>query len=277
MINEPVLPATPAPEVKSCCAAVYASDWARLLLGDSFHPGGLALTERLGTLLALGPTTRVLDVAGGQGTSAVHLARTFGCHVTAVDYSGANVAATRVAAERAGQAHRVVALEGDAERLPVEDEAFDAVVCECAFCTFPDKQAAAAEFARVLRAGGRLGLSDLTRRGPLPSELDTLLAWVACIADARPPDEYAAYLEGAGLSVDTVEPHDEALREMVQGIRTRLMGAQLLIALKKVDLPVLDLARAQTMARSAAAAVGAGTLGYTLMVASYKTDGSGKG
>ena len=38
-------------EVKSCCAALYSSDWARLLLGDSFHPGGLALTERLGTRL----------------------------------------------------------------------------------------------------------------------------------------------------------------------------------------------------------------------------------
>jgi arsenite methyltransferase len=34
-----------------------------------------------------------------------------------------------------------------AERLPFADGSFDAVICECAFCTFPDKQAAANEFA----------------------------------------------------------------------------------------------------------------------------------
>ena len=50
------------------------------------------------------------------------------------------------------------------------------VVCECAFCTFPDKSRAAAEFARVLRSGGRVGISDLTRSGELPGELDGLLA-----------------------------------------------------------------------------------------------------
>ena len=45
--------------LKTCCAAVYQSDWARLILGESFHPGGMALTERLGTLLDLKPGKRV--------------------------------------------------------------------------------------------------------------------------------------------------------------------------------------------------------------------------
>ena len=68
---------TPHPtagDAKSCCATLYAGDWARLLLGPSYHPGGLALTERLGTLLGLTPGARVLDVAAGRGTSAIHLA-----------------------------------------------------------------------------------------------------------------------------------------------------------------------------------------------------------
>ncbi len=273
MIHEVPRPTTTAPpaEVKSCCAAVYASDWARLLLGDSFHPGGLMLTERLGTLLMLGPATRVLDVAGGPGASAVHLAQTFGCHVTAVDYSGANVAATRQAAARAGVGGLVVAVEGDAERLPLESGSFDAVVCECAFCTFPDKTTAAAEFRRVLRPGGRLGLSDLTRAGPLPPDLDGLLAWVACIADARPTAEYVAYLQGAGLTVDSIELHDEALGELVARVRTKLLGAQLLVSLKKLDLPAVDFGQAQALARSAAAAVTAGTLGYALVTGTRRT------
>jgi len=55
------LPATEAATLKTCCANLYESDWARLLLGDSFHPGGLALTERLGTLLNLQLGYRVLS------------------------------------------------------------------------------------------------------------------------------------------------------------------------------------------------------------------------
>jgi cyclopropane fatty-acyl-phospholipid synthase-like methyltransferase len=62
-----------AEEVKACCATVYQSDWARLLLGDSFHPGGLELTDHLGTLLDLGQGRSVLDVASGQGASAIRL------------------------------------------------------------------------------------------------------------------------------------------------------------------------------------------------------------
>ena len=48
-----------AAELKTCCAALYESDFARLLLGDSFHPGGLPLTARLGELLSLAPGQRV--------------------------------------------------------------------------------------------------------------------------------------------------------------------------------------------------------------------------
>ena len=55
--------------VKACCTAVYESEYTKLLLGNSFHPGGMALTERLGALLELKPTDHVLDVATGQGSS----------------------------------------------------------------------------------------------------------------------------------------------------------------------------------------------------------------
>lgn len=257
---------TAARATKSCCAAVYSSEWARLLLGESFHPGGVALTERLGEMLDLMPGDRVLDVAGGTGTSAVYLARRFGVAVTAIDYSAANVAATQEAARQAGVETLVDAREGDAECLPCADGSFDAVICECAFCTFPNKAAAAAEFARVVRPGGRVGLSDLTRAGPLPADLHTLLAWVACIADAQPTAGYRAYLHDAGLMVQQCEPHDAVLGALVRDIRAKLMGAQLLIALRKIDLPQVDLVQAQSMARRAGDAIAAGTLGYVLMV-----------
>src|SRR5712691_3346673 len=76
--------------IKQCCASLYESDSARLLLGDSFHPGGLRLTERLGELLRLTPDDRVLDVASGKGTTAIFLAERFGCGVIGIDYSERN-------------------------------------------------------------------------------------------------------------------------------------------------------------------------------------------
>ena len=76
-----------AGEMKQCCARLYESEIVSRLLGESFHPGGIALTERLGQLLGLTPASRVLDAASGKGTSAVVLAQRFGCSVIGVDLS----------------------------------------------------------------------------------------------------------------------------------------------------------------------------------------------
>ena len=220
-------------ELKSCCAAAYQSDFARLLLGDSLHPGGLPLTERLGNLLALSPLDDVLDVACGRGESAIFLATRFGCRVTGIDLGETNLASATARAEAANVSTLVRFKLGDAERLHYPDACFDVVLCECAFCTFPDKREAMREFARVLRSGGRLGLSDLTRSGELPAELAGLLAWIVCIADARPVGEYVAYLERAEFQAMSVEPHDEALSQMVRDIQGRLLAAELMARLDK--------------------------------------------
>ena len=253
--------------LKGCCAAVYQSDFARMLLGDSFHPGGQRLTARLGERLGLGPGVRVLDVASGRGESAIFVARQFGCQVVGVDFGPLNVgeANSRATAAQVGQI--VSFVEGDAERLEFPDAGFDAVICECAFCTFPDKRAAASEFARVLRPGGRAGMSDLTRSGPLPRDFDGLLAWIACIADARPVGEYAGYLEGAGFEVTTIEAHNDALAEMACDVQGRLLGIEIMIKLKKLDLPGADFEHARQLARAATTAISQGLLGYSLIVA----------
>jgi ubiquinone/menaquinone biosynthesis C-methylase UbiE len=257
-----------APEVlKSCCADAYSGEWARLLLGDAFHPGGAALTERLGRLLGLAPGMRVLDVAAGKGTSALFLARTFGCAVVGVDYADASVREAAASAEAAGLAHLVRFEQGDAERLDFPNGAFDAAICECAFCTFPDKRAAAQELARVLSPGGVLGLSDLTRTRAVPAELQGLLAWIACIADALPLAEYMRILADAGLAVTLTELHDEALAQLVRDVRAKLMGAELLVRLKQIELPGADFEQARALARAAARAIDAGTFGYAVLAA----------
>jgi arsenite methyltransferase len=265
MSGETGIEALPSEEVKQCCAAAYGSDWATLLLGDSLHPGGTRLTDRLGELLDLGPGVRVLDVAAGRGGSAFHLASTRGCEVLGVDLSAANVAAATAAAADQGLDRRVRFLHGDAERLPVDAAAVDAVICECAFCTFPDKAVAAAELRRVLRPGGRVGISDVVCRGPLPAELQDLLAWVACVADALPVEGYVAHLGAAGIEVDHVEDHDDALADTAESVRTRLLTGRVLAAAGRIDLPGADWERASALARNAVAAIRDGVLGYVVM------------
>jgi len=256
----------PKETIKACCVALYDSDWAALLLGDSYHPGKLALTQRLGELLALGPGDRVLDVASGLGTSAIFLAKQFGCQVVGVDFAEKNVHQANTNAAEAGLAGLVEFKAGDAEGLPFADDEFDALICECAFCTFPGKPQAARQFARVLRPSGRIGLSDLTRSGPLPTELDSLLAWVACIADAQPIEEYVSILAKAGFSMNQVENYDEALAELIHEIRGKLLVAELMSSLNKLDIPDwIDMNEAGRLAQLTAETVNQGLLGYALI------------
>ncbi len=253
-------------QIKACCAAAYGQDAVALLLGESYHPGGLALTRRLAQALGLRPGRHVIDVASGPGTTARLLAAEFGATVDGVDLGQPAVERARSAAEAAGLTAAVQFRVGDAERLPLPGGLADAVVCECAFCTFPDKAAAAAEFARVLRPGGRAGITDVTvADGGLPGELTTLTAWVACIADARPVSQYAEILAAAGLRTVRVERHDDALARMIDQVEARLAMLRMTAAgrLTAAGVNVDAVLHYTALARQAAAG---GLLGYALLV-----------
>ena len=145
---------------------------------------------------------------------------------------------------------------------------FDAIVCECSFCTFPDKRAGIHEFNRVLRRRGQVGLSDLTRDGVLAPELESLMSWIACIADAQPLSEYTALFSSAAFMVTTTEKHDGALADFVGQIRTQLLVAEVMARLQKLVLPGIDFEAATSLAKHALAAIRVGNLGYAIVVAS---------
>jgi ubiquinone/menaquinone biosynthesis C-methylase UbiE len=260
-------PELSASALKQCCAAMYDNEAAKLLLGESFHPGGIKLTERLGEILGLTPRSRVLDVAAGKGTSAIFIANRFGCEIVGVDYSRRNVQEAEATASANGLGQKVSFQWADAEQLPFPNDSFDAIICECAFCTFPNKQAAAHEFMRVVRPGGEVGLSDLTREGALASELDGLLAWIACVADAQPLSAYVALLSTANLRVRAAEAHNNVLTEFVNQIRTRLLAAEVMVGLQKLMLPQFDFKAAKAIARHALEAIREGKLGYAIVAA----------
>ena len=263
-------------QIKLCCATLYQSDIVRMLLGNVLHPGGLALTYHLGTLIGLKRTDLVLDVACGRGASAIHLAQHFGCHVTGVDYGSENVAAAEADAAAHGVAHLAAFCQGDAERLPFGTGSFDAVISECSFCTFPDKATAAAEIARVLRPGGRLGLTDMTVKGTLPGDIHSLLSWVICIAGAGTQEEYVATLQASGFDSFHIEDQHAALLELVDNVRRNLMGLKLAFALGKINLAEIvdklnlgdvDLSQGNSLARRVLELIESGVIGYTLITA----------
>jgi SAM-dependent methyltransferase len=254
--------------MKACCAAAYGVDLVGLFLGASYHPGGVGLTRRLADALSLRQGEQVLDVACGIGTTALLLAAERGVDVFGVDLGQAQVERARSRARAAGLDDRVSFEVGDAERLPVDEGAHDAAVCECALCTFPDKAAAVGELARAVRAGGRVGITDVwLELGRLDPDLATLAGRVACLADARPIPETCHLLETAGLTVDHVERHDDALLETIEQVEARLR------ALRLLHLPALqpfDLRRGIELARRAADGVSRGDAGYVLIVATRR-------
>ena len=263
MLREPL----GAELAKACCAALYQSEAARVLLGNSFHPGGEHLTRLLAQRLELGPGDRVLDVGCGRGVSALVVARERGCSVVSMDYGQQNVEEARRAAVDAGLGGRVAFYSGDAESVPFENGAFDAVICECVVSTFTDKTIPLQEMRRVLKHQGRLGMTDVTLDHSLPDELRGVAGHVACIGGAFPQEEYIRLLQRLGFRNATAEDHSWAVAAMVKELQRKVLLARMASTAGALDLPGADLASAQRLLDSAETQIKQGNLGYTLIVA----------
>lgn len=222
--------------VKACCATFYESDLVASFLGDNFHPGGERVTRRLGEALGIGEGSNVLDVACGAGASAIALARAFGCHVLGIDLSEANLERARERAVTEGLADLLEFRRMDAEALDMEDGTFDSVLTECALCTFPDKAAALREMHRVLRPGGRVGITDVFIERELPPALDGLLFRIACVSGALPVAGYRAALDEAGFGEVDHEDQSFALRELLEKGRPVVMAWGVAERLYGIDL-----------------------------------------
>lgn len=255
----------PGTELKTCCAATYEQDWVAALLGDSYHPGGVALTRDLAEALQLSPGMKVVDIASGTGTSALEMAARYGVNVIGIDRSPALVAKARRRASEADLSGRVRFVVGDGEMLPLAGASVDAIVCECALCTFPDKPAGIAEMVRVLRPEGRLGITDVAvDRESLGHDLQTLTQWVACLGGACSITGYAQLLNNGGLQVSCTEDRGEALLDLVERVEPRLKA---LAVLGLPGLPEIDSAEVDRWMTVARGAISSGAAGYCLLVA----------
>lgn len=118
------------------------------------------LVERVG----VGRGDRVLDVACGTGNAAIPAA-VAGGEVTGIDITPELFEDAR---RRAGEAGvEIEWIEGDAEELPFDDDSFDVVLSTFGCMFAPDHARAAAEIARVLAPGGRLGIAAWRPEGAI--------------------------------------------------------------------------------------------------------------
>jgi len=86
------------------------------------------------------------------------------------------------------------------DRLPLGDASVDCVISNCVINLVPDKRAVFREISRVLKPGGRLAVSDIVLKKPLPPEIaGDLMAYVGCIAGAISVDDYKRGLAEAGF------------------------------------------------------------------------------
>ena len=120
------------------------------------------ISETLCDAADLRSGTRVLDVAGGTGNTALAAARS-GCEVVSLDYVPALLERARVRAQAEGLPVELV--EGDAQAMPFADASFDAVVSVVGAMFAPDQRRTAAEMLRVTRPGGTIALANWTPDG----------------------------------------------------------------------------------------------------------------
>lgn len=128
----------------------------------AFAPLVAEVGERLVDRAGVRPGASVLDAACGTGNVAIPAALAGG-RVTGVDLTPEHFPAARARAAAAGV--EVAWVEGDVEALPFEDDAFDLVLSAFGCMFAPRHAVTAAELARVLRPGGRLGICAFTPDG----------------------------------------------------------------------------------------------------------------
>ena len=149
----------------------------------------------------------VLDLGSGGGIDVILSAKRVGPTGLAygLDMTDEMLALARKNAAEAG-ASNVIFLKGLIEQVPLPADSVDVVISNCVINLSTDKAAVLAEIARVLKPGGRVGVSDVVAEDRLtPEERAERGSHVGCIAGALSKSEYETGLEAAGFGDITVE------------------------------------------------------------------------
>jgi SAM-dependent methyltransferase len=201
---------------RGCCGADEPSDsrWGEALY-DAEQRNELPDAAVLASLGCGNPTAvadlregeTVLDLGSGGGLDVILSAKRVGSTGKAfgLDMTDEMLALARHNAEDAGVANAIF-LRGLMEDVPLPDASVDVVISNCVINLSTDKAAVLTELARVLKPGGRLGISDVVAEDALsPADRSERGSYCGCIAGALSKGEYEAGLEAAGFEQVSVE------------------------------------------------------------------------
>src|ERR1039457_6949624 len=216
----------------SCCGSAgpagnpITSNLYREGEAASIPAAALAASLRCGNpsaLAELKPGETVLDLGSGGGIDVLLSARRVGPAGKAygLDMTEEMLILARANAARAGAAN-VEFLHGHIEAIPLPDSSVDVIISNCVINLSGDKAAVFAESFRVLRPGGRLGVSDILAEDHLtPAERAERGGPIGCIAGALSFAEYHDGLTEAGFTGISISP----AHEVANGLHSAIVRA----------------------------------------------------
>ena len=227
------------PGAHSCCGSGPAADEVAKRIGYGEEdlrsaPEGANLGLGCGNPVALASLKAgetVLDLGSGAGFDCFLAAGQVGRtgKVIGVDMTPDMLAKARDNAVKGGFLNVDFRL-GEIEHLPVPDRHVDAVISNCVINLSPEKDQVFREAFRVLKAGGRLMVSDIVLLRELPGAVrESVAAYVGCVAGAVLKEEYLEAMRSAGFEdvqvlAEDVFPvelvgHDPTAKAVIDGLR----------------------------------------------------------
>lgn len=224
-----------SPEVQHCGAVggnIHSGYWPddRPADGDSMDDAQNRLTDLLISKVRARPGMRVLDLGCGVGVPTLRLARATGAEIVGITISREQVKKATATAETQSLANQVRFQHADAMDMPFPDESFDAVFALESIVHMPDRGRVFREARRVLRRGGRIALTDLLARAPIPPDKQHLVddwfgAWM--MAEPLGLGDYIHLMQNAGLRVaEFMDIGDESIRRSFRQVSGNGGGVQ---------------------------------------------------
>jgi SAM-dependent methyltransferase len=200
-----------------CCGTTGAGSMAMGYTADELAaaPDGADLGLGCGNpqaIAALRPGETVLDLGSGGGFDCFLAAKRIGRtgKVIGVDMTPEMVTKARSNARKV-EATNVEFRLGEIEHLPVADDSVDVILSNCVINLSPDKGAVFREAFRVLKAGGRLAISDVVAIEDMPPELaQSLEAMTGCVAGSAKVADLEVMLRDAGFEEVKIVPKPES-------------------------------------------------------------------
>lgn len=188
----------------SCCAPSDVIPADLIATKDRLPHDIVNTSLGCGTPLAIAklqPGETVLDLGSGGGLDCFYAAKLVGPsgRVIGVDMTPDMIALANANARKVG-ATNVEFRQGELEDLPVAENSVDVIISNCVVNLAPDKARVFREAFRTLKPGGRVAISDMVTRVPMPQVLRANMAsWAACVSGAITEREYIAKMRAAGF------------------------------------------------------------------------------